>query len=188
MDHFNLIHKDNFSYIENVFSTAEVEDLIKYWNNLKLGDVLIDGKSDSWNKFLKTKTSIDIPVRKVEIQGIPLSSFKFLTNKIYSLFNLVIDYPYNIEGPHYITSYTEGSFHGKHTDFGVYHGVLRQKVMSIHLTDDYEGGDLIIKGEVAPKGVGTVVLYNGNDMHEVTEVTKGHRLSITECAGSPIEN
>jgi len=181
MINYKLKHGENYSYVENILSKNQIEYLIQYWNKLELGNILID--SNEWDIWSPKKTSMSHHKRKVEICGIPKNHIPFLTNKIKDIFKLIIDYNFGIEGPHYFTSYSQGSFHSKHKDFGTYNGVNRQKVITIQLSDNYEGGDLIINGEIAPKSLGTAILYNGDDIHEVTEITKGHRFSITECAG-----
>jgi hypothetical protein len=183
MKDYNIKHGDNFSYVENVISNDEINQLMEHWNNTFTRDILTD--SNEWDTKSPYKTLIDISGRNVEILGIPEYTFKFLSEKIKEVFSLVIDTDFGIEGPHYFTKYPVGGHHSIHTDYGTYNGVVRDKVITIQLTDgtDYQGGDLIIKGEVAPRSRGTFILYDGGDPHEVTKVTKGQRFSITECAG-----
>jgi hypothetical protein len=183
MKDYNIKYGDNFSYVENVISNDEINQLMEHWNNTYTRDILTD--SNEWDTKSPYKTLIDIPDRNVEILGIPEYTFKFLSEKIKEVFSLVIDTDFGIEGPHYFTKYPVGGHHSIHKDYGTYNGVVRDKVITIQLTDDdeYQGGDLIIKGEVTPRSRGTFILYNGSDPHEVTKVTKGQRFSITECAG-----
>lgn len=51
---------------------------------------------------------------------------------------------------------------------------------SVQLCDpnDYEGGDLIVGGEAMPRDLGTVVLIDGDCLHEVTPVRSGVRWSL----------
>jgi len=182
MSKYELKHRENFSYVENVISDEEINILMNHWMGIEIGDVIDKGFWDVWSP---KKTHINQPNRHVEIVGIPVDSIKFLSDKIKSIFSLILKYDFGIEGPHYFTKYPTGGFHSKHTDLGVHNGVKRNKVITIQLTDgdDYIGGDLIINEEIAPRTKGTFILYNGNDPHEVTKVTEGVRFSITECAG-----
>lgn len=183
MINYELKHGDNFSYVENVFSRGQIQYLLDYWKTIEVGEVLIG--SNEWDVLSPNKTSINTYLRDVVIVGIPIDKIPFLSNKIKDIFSMVVDYGFGIEGPHYFTYYNTNGFHSEHTDFGVHNNVLRDKVITIQLTDgdNYEGGDLIINGEVAPRDIGTFIIYSGNDPHEVTEVTRGNRYSITECAG-----
>jgi hypothetical protein len=178
-----LNHGENFSYVENVISDEEIDILMNHWGKLEFGHELIDdNKWDVWSPY---KTSILHQLRKVEIVGLPVDDIPFITKKIKEVFSLILDYDFNIEGPHYFTKYPTGGFHSLHRDGGIHNDVTRDKVITIQLTDEnqYEGGDLIINGEIAPRSKGTFIIYSGNDPHEVTKVTRGHRYSITECAG-----
>lgn len=183
MTDYELKHGENFSYVENVISNEEIDILMNYWGNIDIGTVLIG--TNQWDVWSPKKTVIDKDFRLVEIVGIPKNKISFLSEKIKTIFSIVVDYDFGIEGPHYFTKYTTGGFHTLHVDGGTYNNVTRDKVITIQLTDgqEYEGGDLIINGEVAPRKKGTFILYSGMDPHEVTEVTKGERFSITECAG-----
>lgn len=183
ISNYELKHGDNFSYVENVLTDSEIDYLLHHWEKLEFGHELIDdNKWDVWSPY---KTSIFHQLREVEIVGLPIDDIPFITKKIKEVFSLILDYDFDIEGPHYFTSYPLNGFHGNHKDFGIHNGVHRDKVITVQLTDgdDYDGGDLIINEEVSPRGKGTFIIYSGNDPHEVTKVTRGHRYSITECAG-----
>lgn len=182
MSKYTLKYGENFSYVENVISDEEIDKLMDHWMGIDVGEVI---EHANWNVWSPKKTNIKHPLRHVEIVGVPVGSIDFLSDKIRSVFALILKYDFGIEGPHYFTKYPMGGFHAEHTDFGVHNGVERNAVITIQLTDgnDYTGGNLVINGEIAPRTKGTVILYDGNDLHEVTKVTKGIRFSITECAG-----
>jgi hypothetical protein len=183
MTKYELKHGENYSYVENVLSDDEIKYLMNHWDNIDIGTVLIG--TNGWDVWSDKKTVIDINSRYVEIVGIPKHNIDFLSEKIKTIFSLVVDYDFGIEGPHYFTKYPTGGFHSRHKDGGTHNNVTRDKVITIQLTDEneYEGGDLIINGEMAPRSKGTFILYSGMDPHEVTKVTEGERYSITECAG-----
>lgn len=173
----------NYKCIEGALTDSEIKSLLDYWNSIELGHELLE--PGQWKTESPLKTSIDFSSRKVEIVGIPIGKIPMLTERINKAFSTVLDYDFGIEGPHYFTKYGEGSYHAIHHDFLENNGILREWVITIQLSDptEYEGGDLIIKGEKAPKTKGSFIIYKGSDLHEVTKVTSGTRFSITECAG-----
>jgi PKHD-type hydroxylase len=174
---------DNFSYAEGVISDEEINILMKYWEGIDTSPEITN--SNMWDVRSTRKTVIDSIPRRVEIVGIPVDAIGFLSEKIERVFSMKADYKFGIEGPHYFTKYPTGGYHTLHIDDGIHNGVKRDMTITIQLSDpkEYSGGDLIINGEVAPRSKGTFILYRGTDPHEVTAVTSGERLSITECAG-----
>ena len=54
----------------------------------------------------------------------------------------------------------------------------RVQSCSILLTDGFEGGDLIIDGEVAHMEKGDAIMFDPQQPHEVTKVTKGTRVVL----------
>ena len=173
---------NDFITINDVFTNDEIDVLMGYWYQIEINHYT---ETNLWNTLSEFKTKIQCPSRNVEIVGIPLDVIPFLTKKINQSFSNVLSGDFGLEGPHYFTKYPTGGFHSEHKDSGVVNGVLRNKVVSIQLTDgdSYIGGDLIINGKVASRNKGSVIIYNGSDKHEVTPVTDGVRFSITECAG-----
>ena len=88
-----------------------------------------------------------------------------------------------------LSRYGIGHFYGKHADFSCDQGTVshtRKLSMSVQLSDkkSYDGGDLIIYygGEqyIAPKGKGTVIVFDSRLTHEVTPITKGERYSLVK--------
>jgi hypothetical protein len=169
----------NFVRVKNVFSNEEIELLLDKWESIPI----LHQSNRKWDTLSKGKTEIKSHNRKVEIVGIPDGEIKFLSEKIRDVFSFVLEGEFGIEGPHYFTKYNVGGFHKPHTDLGTVNEVERNKVITIQLNDDYEGGELIIGGEIAPKDKGSVIIYKGDMTHGVTKVTRGERFVITECAG-----
>ena len=182
MSNLLIQHSSNFSYITNVFDDDEIEILHQHWEKIP---ILHNNDKNYWDKLSEGKTKIVSSVRNVEIVGIPVNKFDFLSEKIEYIFSLFIDGEFGIESPHYFTKYPTGGYHKKHQDNRIVNNVIRSKVITIQISDEnsYNGGELVINGEVAPKYKGCVIIYNSHDFHEVTTVTKGVRYSITECAG-----
>lgn len=135
---------------------------------------------NGWLILIKTK--IDAPNRNVTIIGIKEGSLSFISDKIKECLHTLLEKEVTLEYPHYYTHYDVGGFHSLHTD-PPNENFNRQYVIIIHLSDpsDYEGGDLLVNKEVTPKEKGMAILFNGLKPHEVTKVTKGERIILSEC-------
>ena len=88
-----------------------------------------------------------------------------------------------------LSRYSLGQFYDKHIDFNGnpdLKSYTRKLSMSVQLSDEdsYEGGDLIIYygGEqyIAPKGKGTIIVFDSRLTHEVTPITRGERYSLVK--------
>lgn len=185
MSTHQIISYKGFYQVKEAFTQEEIQFLLHRWEEIPL---LHEIDHNDWDRSSPGKTSLSNPHRKVVIHGIQKGSIEFLSDRIKYLFSLFIDKDFGIEGPHYFTQYLPGSFHALHTDYQVENGVQREWVMTIQLSDphDYTGGELIIEGTPAPKDKGSVIIYDGTLLHEVTQVTAGVRYSITECAGREV--
>ena len=78
--------------------------------------------------------------------------------------------------------YTKGDYFSKHIDIDEEFSSRRYNI-GIHLNNDYEGGDYYCwdhnKNEtIFSKEPGTVLIYTGDYLHEITEITSGERWSI----------
>lgn len=168
-----------FEVLHNVFSDDDIRLIMEFWKRKRIGHYNYD---NNWDTLSNDITHVDTPHRRVDIVGLPINEIPIITDKIINSFQ-----SNHLEGPHYLTKYPTGGLHSLHTDYGVHNGIERTKVITVQLSDpsDYEGGLLVIDNEVAPKNKGSVILYNGNDLHEVTKVTNGARFSLTECTGIP---
>jgi predicted 2-oxoglutarate/Fe(II)-dependent dioxygenase YbiX len=167
----------NFYVIDDVIDNDKIETLINFWYKTPIG-VLTD--RNIWDTESLTKTKITSVNRIVEIIGIQKYHFEFLTNILTRCFECVIQ-DFDLEYPHYFTFYPVGGKHTKHSDF--IEKFNRDWVLTLMLNDNFEGGDLVINEEFTPKKKGSVIIYNGSLMHEVTPVISGERFVITECAG-----
>lgn len=173
----------NTSYISfpNFLTEEEIGSLLEYWNSISEVSILSD---NNWDMDRKVINDIDVKGRKVRITGIRKEVFDPISTKIENLFKFVLGEEAKVEYPHYLTEYSQGSFHGLHHD-KLPEMWFRDRVVTIQLSDpnEYEGGDLLIGDEIAPREKGCAIIYNGKDLHQVTKVTKGTRFSLTECAG-----
>lgn len=60
--------------------------------------------------------------------------------------------------------------------------------LTIWLTDDYEGGELLIDGIPYKGKVGEGVLYSGSTIHEVKPVIRGERVCLITWIQSEIRD
>ena len=106
-----------------------------------------------------------------------------LNNKfLQDIANNIIDENENIYSIHFVT-YTVGDSCEKHIDRASYGTYI------IILTDNYEGGELLIDDVDCKAKRGDVVYFNGNiEHHQVTKITKGTRNVLVLWTGKRREN
>lgn len=76
----------------------------------------------------------------------------------------------------YFVKYGIGGMYENHYDANVCGGVKTDYSMTCFLSDDYEGGDLVIDDAIPVKlKKGKAVIYPSNLIHRVNEVTSGRR-------------
>ena len=143
-------------------------------------------------------------VRDCELLWInPLDKHGWITGLIWYHIMSINDYWYNYDIRQLenlqLTSYSKGEYYNWHVDS--HHQlespeqplVERKLTVSLQLSDenDYEGGELQIlhpgyKGlEKAPKGKGTLTIFDSRLAHRVKPITKGKRLSLICWAVGP---
>lgn len=169
-------HYDNFSVVRDVLSIDQIEMLMTYWDSVDIGHYKTN---NNWDVNSDKKTKIESSNRNVEIIGIPLNRFYFLTQILSDLFYCVIG-DNLLEGPHYFTHYPIGGKHSPHFDY--IKSFQRDKVISLVLNNDYSGGELEINGQDVPNQSNIAIIYDGSLKHQVKSVTFGSRFVITECA------
>lgn len=76
----------------------------------------------------------------------------------------------------YFVKYDVGGMYDNHYDANPCGGVRPDYSMTCFLNDDYDGGELVIENERSIKlSKGKAVIYPGNLLHGVNEVTCGRR-------------
>ena len=86
-----------------------------------------------------------------------------------------------------ISKYSVGEFYGEHRDFGTNDDSITRKLsLTVQLSDEdsYEGGDLIFyNGSIkdkAPRGRGSVIVFDSRVFHEITPIIRGVRYSLVK--------
>lgn len=175
----------NYYFFKNGFSKDELQ---KIYNDVQ--DIPFNAAT--------TFGSDSKEIRSSRIKWIPqINEWQWLYEKLskmtieandvlwnFELFSL----PECIQYTEYLAS--EGGHYGWHQDIGPGMASLRKISITVQLSDDeeYEGGELEFNqggngGVMAPKGVGTVVIFPSYLMHRVGKVTKGVRKSFVLWVG-----
>ena len=88
--------------------------------------------------------------------------------------------------PAQVSKYSVGEYYGEHMDFGRDYNLTRKLSLTVQLSDenDYEGGDLLFytgdDRKPAPRGKGSVIVFDSRLYHEITPVNKGIRYSLVK--------
>lgn len=175
----------NYYYFKNRFSKEQLDKIYAGVANIPFHEAT-------------TAVSDSKEVRSSRIKWIPqneewwwlyedLSQMAIEANNVLWNFDL-ISLPENIQYTEYLAS--EGGHYGWHQDIGPGMLSLRKVSITVQLSDDdeYEGGELEFNqggngGVMAPKGIGTVVIFPSYLMHRVNKVTKGTRRSFVLWVG-----
>lgn len=98
----------------------------------------------------------------------------------------------------FYSRYTEGMAYGAHVDdavMGPLNGRYRSDISStvfLNAAEEYSGGELRIYNAGGYDGIkldaGDAVIYPSSSVHEVTEITKGHRLVAVSWAQSLVKS
>lgn len=84
--------------------------------------------------------------------------------------------------------YEVGQKYAKHVDFFRQEGMQTDWSYTLFLTDDYEGGELIIDDKEFKLPAGDMIVYPSGQLHEVVPITKGTRIAAIGWAESFISD
>lgn len=84
--------------------------------------------------------------------------------------------------------YNVGQKYAEHVDFFRQEGIQTDWSFTLFLTDDYEGGELVIDGTEVKLPRGDMILYPSGQLHEVLPVTKGTRTAAIGWAESYVSD
>ena len=102
--------------------------------------------------------------------------------------------PKRVAVPYY-ARYTQGMSYGAHTDnpiMGMGEHYRSDIAITVFLSDDYEGGELLIQSSYGEHSVklpaGDAILYPASHRHRVAEVTRGERLAAITWVQSMVRD
>ncbi len=95
--------------------------------------------------------------------------------------------PIEFVEPYEIKQYTSTNFFSKHTDQynSLSKDIDRKITISVQLSNDYTGGDLITLNKICSKTKGSITAFPTNFPHEVRRVLQGERWSLIGWAWGP---
>lgn len=196
---YNVIDpvNDGPSYYPLTYYTNSVPDYICDWmleeskkylesvgHDAQLGDGLV-------NPHMR-RTKVAWIEKNFWIYGV-LNQFVHMAND--NNFEYVLDHNCleNIQ----ITKYMEQDqgYYGWHIDYDPrknHYANKRKLSITLQLSDssEYEGGELQLRAlnneiYIAPKAKGTLLIFDSRNLHQVTPVTKGERISLVSWAHGP---
>ena len=141
---------------------------------------LTDEECEKLKNHDETKKIKD-EIRNIEVYP---TNNNLIKKKIQKLFNYYLG-DNEMENRNFITIYKKGCYMKTHTDTFKKDGERHCFAITIQLSNpnDYEGGTLVIDTKEIPKKKGTAIFYNSwEQLHLVTEITKGERYSLTEIS------
>ena len=149
-----------------ILTFKEIEDILSYstdWFNSKIHNNE-DGKYSP-----NTRNSLEVQIDNKFIEPILLPHLSKYNIK--SITGQVIMLQYN-EG-HYFKRHRDRINHDPHTS-------SRMQTLIVQLSDsnEYEGGNLIVRDKIADKTKGNMVIFDSNELHECTTITKGTRYCL----------
>ena len=79
-----------------------------------------------------------------------------------------------------VLKYTKGCYFKEHRDLAPHGSSNKIYTLIIELTNsnEYEGGEFILEGNVVEKNIGDVILFESYKLHELKEITSGERMSF----------
>jgi len=187
MKDFNYSN-EAFAYATNCFTQEEINEIIK------LGETSVSGGGELENGIS------NLSVRNCKISWIePNENSTSVFLKLSEIVNSLNDkfYRYDLTEMESLqfTEYNSESqgFYRSHSDDGYKFNLFRKLSVSVQLSDpaDYAGGDLVFyrntlsECTVAPKELGTVIVFPSFVIHEVKKITAGTRRSLVTWVNGP---
>lgn len=192
-----------FFTVYNFLTDEEINVILNSVDKTKLssGKLMEEQSKPSYLQY-ETKPDVNNDHRKSNIAwinynktNIPLKNiFKKIYNQIIEVNETQFGFDLTDVEPFQFTSYLVGEYYKQHLDLdnNLNAGNLQRKLsFSIQLSDenDYEGGELCCYIQtdpiVASKQKGSVTFFPSFLLHEVKEVTKGHRYSLVGWVHGP---
>jgi PKHD-type hydroxylase len=182
---FKLNEVEPFTYINDVFSKEQCEQIIQIGKDIGLKESRVGKESKIDTEWRKSKNNW------LTVEGGHDWIFRDLTfastfmNDKHFKFDL-IGFAEGIQFAEY--NAPDGGY-GSHTD-NIFGGLTRKLSISVQLSDEssYEGGDLCLNyGNeiIMPRKQGTVIAFPSPTLHRVAPVTKGTRHSLVGWITGP---
>lgn len=177
-----------FAYAINCFDTQEIETIIR------IAKTRIQGTAELENGISNSAVR-NCAISWIEVDNESKHLFVKLSDIVNSLNEKFYKYDLTeMESLQYTEYNAETSdFYTSHSDDGYRFNLFRKLSVSVQLSDpaDYKGGELIFyrntlnESTMAPKELGTVIVFPSFVIHEVKKITAGSRTSLVTWINGP---
>jgi PKHD-type hydroxylase len=177
-----------FAYATNCFSREEIEKIIR------IGETNFSGKAELENGMSNSSIR-NCLISWIEPNEETTDIFRKMSNIITSLNDQFYKYDLTEMESFQFTTYSDKTedFYKSHSDDGYKFNLFRKLSVSVQLSDpeEYSGGELVFyrntltECTIAPKEIGTVIVFPSFVIHEVKKITSGTRKSLVTWVNGP---
>lgn len=187
MKDFNYTNEP-FAYATNCFDQKEIDMIIQ------LGKSRCGGKAELENGVSNSSIR-NCSISWIDVDNESSSIFVKLSEIVNTLNNKFYKYDLTEMESLQFTEYSSETkdFYTSHSDDGYKFNLFRKLSVSVQLSNpsEYDGGDLVFyrntlsESAVAPKEIGTVIVFPSFVIHEVQKITAGTRKSLVTWVNGP---
>lgn len=187
MKDFNYTN-EAYAYATNCFSQEEIDKIIKLGETQSIKKAELENGTSNKSVRNCTMSWIEVDDKSKDV-FLKLSNIVNSLNDKFYKFDLT-----EMESLQY-TKYDSETldFYASHSDDSYKFNLFRKLSVSVQLSDPskYTGGELIfyrntlLENSVAPKQLGTVVVFPSFVIHEVKKITAGTRKSLVTWINGP---
>ena len=187
MKDFNYTN-EAYAYATNCFNQEEIDKIIK------LGETQAIKKAELENGT-SNRSVRNCTMSWIEVEDESKDIFLKLSDIVNSLNDKFYKYDLTeMESLQYTKYDSETTdFYASHSDDGYKFNLFRKLSVSVQLSDplEYEGGELVfyrntlLENSIAPKQIGTVIVFPSFVIHEVKKITVGTRKSLVTWINGP---
>jgi len=187
MKDFNYSN-EAFAYATNCFTQEEVAEIIK------IGEQCAGGQAELENGVSNSEIR-NCKISWIEVDQRSTNIFLKLSEIVNTLNDKFYKYDLTEMESLQFTEYNSETrdFYTSHSDDGYKFNLFRKLSVSVQLSDpaEYSGGELafyrntLSECSVAPKDIGTVIVFPSFVIHEVKKITAGTRKSLVTWVNGP---
>lgn len=187
MKDFNYTN-EAYAYATNCFNQEEINKIIK------LGETQAIKKAELENGT-SNRSVRNCTMSWIEVEDESKDIFLKLSDIVNSLNDKFYKYDLTEMESLQYTKYDSKTtdFYASHSDDGYKFNLFRKLSVSVQLSDpsEYEGGELVfyrntlLENSIAPKQIGTVIVFPSFVIHEVKKITSGTRKSLVTWINGP---
>lgn len=187
MKDFNYTN-EAYAYATNCFSQEEIDKIIKLGETQSIKKAELENGTS--NKSVRNCT-----MSWIEVEDKSKDVFVKLSNIVNSLNDKFYKFDLTEMESLQYTKYDSETvdFYASHSDDGYKFNLFRKLSVSVQLSDpsEYQGGELVfyrntlLENSIAPKQIGSVIVFPSFVIHEVKKITAGTRKSLVTWINGP---